>query len=67
MRTLEKDFESLEVGDRFETQGRTVTEADVSWFAALSGDRHPQHTDADWSARSRFASDTLHRACDGPK
>ena len=60
MRTLEKDFESLEVGDRFETQGRTVTEADVSWFAALSGDRHPQHTDADLSARSRFGERIAH-------
>jgi 3-hydroxybutyryl-CoA dehydratase len=60
VRTLEKDFESLEVGDRFETQGRTVTEADVTWFAALSGDRHPQHTDADWSARSRFGERIAH-------
>jgi 3-hydroxybutyryl-CoA dehydratase len=60
VRTLQKDFETLEVGDRFETQGRTVTEADVTWFAALSGDGHPQHTDAEWAARSRFGERIAH-------
>jgi 3-hydroxybutyryl-CoA dehydratase len=58
--TLNKDFEALEVGDRFETRGRTVTEADVAAFAALSGDMHPQHTDAEWSARSRFGERIAH-------
>jgi 3-hydroxybutyryl-CoA dehydratase len=58
--TLEKNFEALEIGDRFETRGRTVTEADVTWFAALSGDGHPQHTDAEWSARSRFGERIAH-------
>jgi 3-hydroxybutyryl-CoA dehydratase len=57
---LNRDFEALEVGDRFETRGRTVTEADVAAFAALSGDTHPQHTDAEWSARSRFGERIAH-------
>ena len=32
-------FEDLEVGDGFETPGRTITEADVVSFAAISGDQ----------------------------
>jgi acyl dehydratase len=31
-------FEDLEVGDGFETPGRTITEADIVGFAAISGD-----------------------------
>ena len=32
-------FEDLEVGDGFETPGRTVTEADVVGYGAISGDQ----------------------------
>ena len=32
-------FEDLEVGDGFESPGRTITEADVISFAAISGDQ----------------------------
>jgi acyl dehydratase len=32
-------FEDLEVGDGFETPGRTITEADVVGYAAMSGDQ----------------------------
>jgi 3-hydroxybutyryl-CoA dehydratase len=60
VRALDKHFEALEVGNRFETRGRTVTEADVTAFAALTGDTHPQHTDAEWSARSRFGERIAH-------
>ena len=58
--TLTKDFDALEVGDRFETRGRTVTEADVATFSGLTGDTHPQHTDAEWSAQSRFGERIAH-------
>jgi 3-hydroxybutyryl-CoA dehydratase len=34
-------FEDLEVGDGFETPGRTITEADLVGFAAISGDQEP--------------------------
>ncbi|HEY1276549.1 MAG TPA: MaoC/PaaZ C-terminal domain-containing protein [Thermoleophilaceae bacterium] len=60
MTTFEKDFDRLEVGERFTTRGRTVTEADVVGFATLTGDTHPQHTDAEWSARSRFGERIAH-------
>jgi acyl dehydratase len=60
MSTFEKDFEGLEVGERFETQGRTIGEADIMGFAQLTGDTHPQHTDAEWAARSRFGERIAH-------
>ena len=60
MSTLNKEFDAIEVGDRFETGGRTVTEADVAMFSGLTGDMHPQHTDAEWSARSRFGERIAH-------
>jgi 3-hydroxybutyryl-CoA dehydratase len=47
-------FEALEAGQAFATRGRTVTEADVVGFAQLTGDWHPQHTDAEWAASSAF-------------
>jgi acyl dehydratase len=58
--TFAKDFDALEVGERFVTRGRTIGEADVSGFAALTGDMHPQHTDAEWAADSRFGERIAH-------
>ena len=49
-----------EVGDEHTSQGRTVTEADLVAFAAQTGDWHPQHTDAEWAARSRFGGRIAH-------
>jgi acyl dehydratase len=34
-------FEDLEIGHGFETPGRTITEADLLGFAAISGDQEP--------------------------
>ena len=53
MTPFERSFDELREGEGFATHGRTVSEADVVLFAGLSGDRHPQHTDGEWSARSR--------------
>jgi acyl dehydratase len=53
-------FDALEAGDRFSTRGRTVTEADVAAFAGLTGDYHPQHTDAEWAAASPFGERIAH-------
>ena len=57
---LAKPYDELEAGERFVTNGRTVTESDVVMFAALSGDTHPQHTDADWAAAGRFGERIAH-------
>jgi 3-hydroxybutyryl-CoA dehydratase len=53
-------FEALEPGQEFTTRGRTVTEADVVGFASLTGDWHPQHCDAQWSASSPFGERIAH-------
>jgi 3-hydroxybutyryl-CoA dehydratase len=58
--TFDKDFEALEVGERFATRGRTIGEADIMAFAQLTGDMHPQHTDAEWAAESRFGERIAH-------
>jgi 3-hydroxybutyryl-CoA dehydratase len=53
-------FERLAVGQVMNTRGRTVTEADVVSFAALTGDWHSQHADASWAAKSRFGERIAH-------
>jgi 3-hydroxybutyryl-CoA dehydratase len=58
--TLSRDFSELAVGDRFATRARTVTESDVAAFASLTGDMHPQHTDAVWAAASPFGERIAH-------
>jgi acyl dehydratase len=40
--------------------GRTITEADVVAFASLTGDHHPQHTDASWAERGPFGERIAH-------
>ena len=44
----------------FKSRGRTVTEADVVAFSALTGDWHPQHSDAAWAAESAFGERIAH-------
>jgi 3-hydroxybutyryl-CoA dehydratase len=58
--TLSRDFDELTLGDRFATRGRTVTESDVASFATLTGDMHPQHTDAVWAGKSPFGARIAH-------
>ena len=60
MNTFAKDFDALREGERFVTRGRTIGEADIIGFATLTGDTHPQHTDAEWAASSRFGERIAH-------
>jgi acyl dehydratase len=53
-------LEELQVGMTFETPGRTVTEADVVNFAALSGDYNPLHTDEEFAKNGRFGRRIAH-------
>jgi 3-hydroxybutyryl-CoA dehydratase len=55
-----RPFGELAVGDRFVTPGRTIAERDILDFSALTGDRHPQHTDPEWAAGSRFGEQIAH-------
>lgn len=55
-----RDFDRLEVGAAIVTAGRTITEADLVSFSALTGDWHPQHADAAWAAESQFGERIAH-------
>jgi acyl dehydratase len=57
---LARPFDELELGAQFKTRGRTITEADVVSFSALTGDFHPQHTDAAWASASPFGERIAH-------
>ena len=46
--------------DRFVTDSRTISDEDIMSFARLTGDMHPQHTDAGWAAGSRFGERIAH-------
>lgn len=53
-------FEQFEEGMALETQGRTITEADIVSFAGLSGDFNPMHTDAAYAAGTQFGHRVAH-------
>ena len=55
-------FEDVEVGFRFETPSRTVTEADLVAFAGVSGDFNPLHTDRVFAATSIYGERIAHGA-----
>ncbi len=53
-------FDEFAVGQEFITKARTVTEADIVNFAALSWDTNPLHTDAEFAAQSQFGERIAH-------
>ena len=53
-------FEELSEGDSFRTRGRTIAEADLVSFSALTGDWHPQHADAEWAGEGPFGERIAH-------
>jgi acyl dehydratase len=63
VRTQERFIEDIAVGERRETTGRTITEADIVLHAGQTGDFYPHHMDAEWMATQpagqRIAHGTL--------
>jgi acyl dehydratase len=53
-------YDDLEIGQKFESGGRTITESYVLSFAMLSGDWHPLHTDAAYAKKNRFGERISH-------
>lgn len=53
-------FESFEIGERFTSKERTVTEEDIVRFSELSGDRHPLHLDEAYAKTTRFGGRIAH-------
>lgn len=55
-------FEEFVTGDAVASDGRTVTEADLINFAALTGDWAPIHSDAVYAAQQSFGQRVAHGA-----
>jgi len=53
-------FEEFEEGYTVESVGRTITEADVVSFAALSGDWNLMHTNAEYAKGTMFGQRVAH-------
>ena len=53
-------FDDVEVGQEWETQGRTVTETDIVNFAGLSGDFNPIHVDHEFAESTPFRRPIAH-------
>jgi acyl dehydratase len=53
-------YEDFQTGEEFITKARTVTEADIVNFAALSWDTNPLHTDRDFVAKTIFGERIVH-------
>lgn len=43
---VNRTFEGYEIGERFESLGRTIDQSDINAFAGLTLDLHPAHLDA---------------------
>lgn len=53
-------WEDLPVGTRYTTSSRTITEADVAAFAALTGDFNRVHVDAEYAKGTIFGQRIAH-------
>ena len=52
-------FEDLQLGQKA-SFGKTITEADIVLFAAVTGDTNPMHLDAEYAATSIFKERIAH-------
>ena len=53
-------FEDIEDGEVRVTQGRTITEADISNFGGVIGDYNPLHFDAEYARNTIFGQRIAH-------
>jgi len=59
-RSSQNALGELEPGASFTSAARTITETDLVSFAALTGDWHPQHSDAEWAREGHFGERVAH-------
>ncbi len=57
---LETPFDQLQPGARWVSRGRTITESDLVWFAGISGDWFPLHTDKEYAAQTAYGARIAH-------
>jgi len=55
----EKAYEEFRVGDR-EAFSKTITEADIALFCAVSGDMYALHVDEEYAKTTRFGQRAAH-------
>ncbi len=53
-------FEDFQVGDRFGSPSRTLTDAHFLFFAGMTGDAHPLHYDDEYAKKTRFGRRLAH-------
>lgn len=53
-------YEEYGIGDKFTTQGRTITEGDIVNFAGVAGDFHPIHVDEEYAKGTLFGTRVAH-------
>ena len=53
-------FEEFEIGQKFYSSARTITESDIVMFAGLSGDFNQIHTDSEFSQNTPFGHRVAH-------
>ena len=58
-----RHYEDFEVGHVYEHRpGRTISEADNTWFTLLTMNKHPVHFDANYAAKSEFGKPLVNSA-----
>jgi 3-hydroxybutyryl-CoA dehydratase len=57
---MERFYEDLQVGEDYESPARTITEADIVNFSAISGDWSPVHTDEEYCKRTSYKTRIAH-------
>ena len=58
--TVHLFFDDLQLGQEWESTGRTITEADIVNFAGLSGDFNPIHVDHEFAKTTPFRRPIAH-------
>lgn len=53
-------FDEFEIGQSWDSPARTITEADVTLFAGLSGDFNALHTDEEFAKTTQFGGRIFH-------
>lgn len=53
-------LDDFKPGQTFTSTGRTLTEADLTFFSMLSGDWNPIHADVEFAAKTRYGQRLLH-------
>ena len=57
---MERFYEDIGVGEEYESPARTITEADIVNFSAISGDWSPVHTDEEYCKRTPYKTRIAH-------